>query len=107
MKTEIEDEYFFQIKAAGLPTPAREFKAIPGRRFRFDFAFIPERLLIEIQGAVWIGGAHSRGWGIERDCDKHNLAILQGWRVLMFPTSAVKDGSALDMTERALKATAP
>ena len=101
----LENLFAMQLDAAGLTGYVREYKAIPGRRFRFDFAFIqPEhRLLIEINGGTFSGGAHGRGTGINRDYEKNNLAVLNGWRVLSFDTKQVKSGAALEVVERILR----
>lgn len=76
----------------------REVAAIPGRKFRFDFAWPAERVAVEIQGGTFAAGrsAHS-GASIRRDHEKHNLATLHGWRLIYF--------NARDMTQRALPAT--
>lgn len=74
----------------------REYKAIPGRRFRWDFAIgsDPEktRLLIEVQGGTWSRkpGGHNTGAGIKRDAEKLNLAVSQGWRCLLFTSDMVR-----------------
>lgn len=52
MTSQLEDTFAFQLDAAGLTGYVREFAAIPGRKFRFDFCFRKERLLIEINGGV-------------------------------------------------------
>jgi len=101
----LEDIFAFQLDSAGLTGYIREYQAIPGRRFRFDFAFIqPEhRLLIEVQGGVWNGGAHGRPTGITRDMDKLNQAQIYGWKVLQFDTKMVKSGAALEVVEKVLR----
>ena len=100
MSSALEDTFAFQLTAAGLTGYVREYVAIPGRKFRFDFAFIAERLLVEIQGGVWSGGAHGRPTGITRDMDKLNQAQINHWRVLQFDVKAVKSGEALQTTEK-------
>lgn len=102
-QSELEELFAFQVKAAGLPEPEREVCVIPGRKFRFDFAFVPERVLIEIQGGTWNRGAHGRGAGIQRDYEKGNLAVQHGWRVLQFDSNMVRSGEAIRMTEQILK----
>lgn len=104
MSSALENLFAIQLDAAGLTGYTREFAAIPGRKFRFDFAFVdPEhRLLIEINGGTFSGGAHGRGVGIARDYEKNNLAVLHGWRVLAFDTKQVKSGAALEVTEKVL-----
>ena len=98
----LEDNFEAQMKAAGLPTPAREYRFHDKRRFRFDFAFPELKLAIEIHGGEWVRGRHMRAPGFLRDCDKMNLAIICGWRVLVFGGTHVKKGTALEQTELAL-----
>jgi very-short-patch-repair endonuclease len=100
--SELEDTFAFQLDACGLTGYVREYPAIPGRKFRFDFCFKRERLLIEINGGTYNGGAHGRGCGINRDYEKNNLAQIGVWRVLSFDTKQVKSGEALNVTEQIL-----
>lgn len=101
--SDLEEAFAFQLSAIGLDGFVREYRAIPERRFRFDFAFVPERVLIEIQGGTWNRGAHSRGAGLARDYEKLNLATANGWRVLQFDTNMIKSGEAIRMAEQILK----
>jgi very-short-patch-repair endonuclease len=101
--SDLEQEFKFHVKALGISVPEEQYKIIPDRKFRWDFAWPEHKLAIEIQGGTWSGGAHSRGWGIERDCEKHNLAVLAGWRTLLFTGSMVHSGVAAAMLEKALK----
>lgn len=66
----------------GLPPVEPEYRILPDRRFRWDWAWPAQRVAIETQGGVWVRGAHGRGTGIVRDYEKMNLAQLAGWRVL-------------------------
>lgn len=91
------------FQALGLaPTPEYPFAKALKRRWRSDFAFIPERLLIEIDGGTWSGGRHVTGAGFERDCEKTNTAVLLGYRVLRFTTGQVRSGYALNTILTAL-----
>lgn len=87
----------------------REFAAIPGRRFRFDFAFPSSRLLIECQGGIYLSKSAHTGASLARDYSKLNEAALHGWRVLMFGPADLR-GRALtttvDTIRRALRASA-
>ena len=103
MASALEDLFAFQLDSAGVTGYIREYQAIPGRRFRFDFAWRKERLLVEINGGTYSKGAHSTGTGINRDYEKGNLAVLNGWRVLSFDTKQVKSGAALDVVEKFLR----
>jgi len=104
MTSALEDTLAFQLDALSIPY-TREYQAIPNRRFRFDFAIEPiaeTRLLIEVQGGTWVKSGHSTGAGIQRDCEKHNLAVLAGFRVLAFTSTDVRDGSAMTTIQEAV-----
>jgi very-short-patch-repair endonuclease len=103
-KSALEAELALQIRALGLPEPIREYQAITGRKFRFDFAWLEHRLLVEVNGGTYTKGAHSTGQGIARDYEKANLATLDGWRVLMFDGKVVKSGVAVEVIRQALEA---
>lgn len=108
MPSKLEEALLHQITLAQLPVPTRELVAIPGRRFRFDFAWPDYRLLVEVQGGTFSRGAsgHSSGMGINRDCEKNNLAVLAGWRLLAFDTKQIKSGQALRWLQEALQVAA-
>lgn len=72
-----------------------EYKFMPNRKFRFDFAIPKRNLAIERDGGVWTQGRHTRGAGFLKDMEKLNLAVAFKWRVLRFSTQQVLDGSAL------------
>jgi very-short-patch-repair endonuclease len=101
--SELEDIFAAQLDAVGLDGYVREYQAIPGRRYRFDFCWVKERLAVEIQGGTYSRGAHARPLGIKRDYEKGNLAVQFGWRVLQFDADMVKSGQALDFTEKMLR----
>lgn len=69
-----------------LPRPVSELRFTTPRRWRFDLAFPDQRLAVEIEGAVWAGGRHTRGGGYTKDCEKYNAAVMAGWRVLRYTT---------------------
>jgi hypothetical protein len=91
-----------QMAEAGIPAPVGEYKAIEGRRFRWDFAWPEQKLLVECQGAIWVRGGHSTGVGITRDAEKINIATLNGWRTLIFTAEHIKSGQALEWVKQAL-----
>jgi very-short-patch-repair endonuclease len=72
------------------------------RKWRFDFAMVPVKLAIEIEGGIWINGKYNHGSGIMRMVEKMNAAQLQGWRVLQFTTNDIQNGTAIKMTLKAL-----
>lgn len=75
-----------------------------GRAFRFDLCWPTQMLAVELDGATWTGGRHTRGNGFQSDAEKRNLAQMLGWRVLTFTRRDVTSGLALATIESALKA---
>ena len=102
MASHLEQALLTQIKMLKLPMPETELKVIEGRRFRYDLGWPDHSLLCEIQGATWVKGGHSTGVGIRRDCEKNNLAVLDGWRVLVFTGDHIKSGQAALWIKQAL-----
>lgn len=97
-----EDAYYQSILGSDIPVPMREFVFAPPRRWRFDFAWPLMKLFVEIDGAVWAQGRHTRGSGFVKDMEKFNAATLLGWRGLHFTPDDVKSGHALTLTHRLL-----
>jgi very-short-patch-repair endonuclease len=87
------------LRAAGLPEPIREYRFHPSRRWRFDFAWPAAMLAVEVEGGSWIHGRHVRGRGFEADCEKYNVAVLLGWRILRFTPAMIESGAALSAIE--------
>lgn len=67
-----------------------QYKFDRNRRWRADFHIIPHRILIEIDG--YFKGRHGAGWGA--DNEKRNMATMFGYRVLVFSTRDVLNGTA-------------
>jgi hypothetical protein len=103
-KSELEETLAVHLQLAGVPTPEREYRFAPPRRWRLDF-FWPNAdppLAVEIQGGIWGGGRHVRGQGYINDCDKANACALQNIRLLRFTAEHIHRGDALVLIERAL-----
>tara|TARA_R110002095_G_scaffold165188_5_gene143401 strand:+ start:814 stop:1176 length:363 start_codon:yes stop_codon:yes gene_type:complete len=79
-------------EVTGLPPPEREYQFHPTRRWRLDFAWLKQRVAVEIQGGVFLKGrtGHTSGVGVQRDCEKGNAATSLGWRVLHFTTQDLR-----------------
>lgn len=71
------------------PELEREYRFHDKRRWRFDFAHLPTKTAIEIDGGVWSRGRHNRATGFIQDCEKMNTAALDGWTVFRLPTPHV------------------
>lgn len=94
-----------QCKQVGLMPFATEWVFHGRRRWRFDLAWPhPNDLLaVEVEGGGFIAGRHSRGLGIERDCEKYAEALMLGWRVLRVTPNQIKSGQAIVWIEKLLK----
>ena len=121
----LEEMFLDQIKNAGIVLPERQYrfaaiatggigKGVRDRLkraglqdWRFDFAYVPIMLAIEVDGGTFLKGkrkgAHSRGWGYEKDRIRDNEAAILGWTVLRFTAAMVKDGRALRQLIRMLE----
>ena len=96
----VENELAYQLDLAGIPYE-RQVLAIPGRKFRFDFAVL--NYLIEVNGSTWVANTgHTSGRGLSRDYEKSNLAEVLGYHVLTFTTDMIYSGEALRIIESAL-----
>lgn len=74
----------------------KEFKFLGDRKFRFDFVFLLlqsqiKGIAIEFEGGIWSNGRHIRPQGFIRDCEKYNLASLNGYIVLRFTSECIKN----------------
>jgi hypothetical protein len=79
-----------------LPDPIREYRFHPTRRWRFDYAWPGELVALEVEGAVWVKGRHTRGSGFIADLEKYNAATALGWRVVRFTPQQMKQALFLD-----------
>jgi hypothetical protein len=82
VKTQATDLFPKFCKLEGLPVPVTELRFDPVRKWRFDYAFLEQRVALEVDGGVWTGGRHTRGAGWLRDTEKLNAAAAMGWRLL-------------------------
>jgi len=62
----------------------KELKFSEKRRFRFDFAIPFYRIGIEFDGIISTKSRHTSITGFSRDCEKTNLATIEGWKVLRY-----------------------
>ena len=71
------------------PDAVTEYRFHPVRQWRFDFAIPSARVAVEVNGAVWTNGRHSRGSGLVKEYEKMRAAALLGWRVLPFTSAEI------------------
>jgi very-short-patch-repair endonuclease len=90
-------------KAKGWPIPDAEVRFHPTRKWRFDWAWADQKLALEIDGGVWVRGAHGRGTGIVRDQEKGREAAALGWRIIRCQPKELFTPGVLDAIHRALQ----
>ena len=78
----------------------QEFEFHPKRKWRADFHLVGKKILVEVEGAIWSGGRHTRGKGYIGDMEKYNAATMLGYQVIRFSTDQVKSGLAIQQIEK-------
>jgi very-short-patch-repair endonuclease len=80
----LEERFLMLWKHGKGPDLEREYRFHHERRWRADFAQMEARVLIEIEGGIWVNGRHNRAAGFNADLEKYMEAGLLGWRVFRF-----------------------
>ena len=100
----LEDTLADALRAYGIPEPVRQWRGIPGRQWRFDFAWPAWCLAVEVEGGMFLpgGGRHQRAIGFARDTDKYNalMMLVPQWALLRFTTVHIRDGRAAQTVAR-------
>lgn len=68
-----------------------EYKFLPDRKFRFDFASVESKVGIEINGGNWASGRHTHPKALQAEYEKLNLATLNGWRVFVLSPEMIDE----------------
>jgi hypothetical protein len=88
-------------KAHGLPKPVEEFRFCK-RLWRFDYAWLEEKVALEVEGGVWTEGRHVRGTGYLGDMAKYNEAAILGWFVLRCTPKDIETGAIFPLLKKIL-----
>ena len=91
------DLFLRLLKQNKLPLPTPEYKFCKERRWRFDYAFVKQKIAVEQEGGVWAFGRHTRGSGFIKDLEKYNKATLLGWKVLRYTPDQMLDVAISDL----------
>ena len=62
------------------------------KRWRFDAAIPELKLAFECEGGTWTQGRHVNPAGYEKDLEKYNSALFQGWSVYRFVPRMLNQG---------------
>ena len=91
MTTDAADAFAFLLRAlaADLPAPEREYRFDPARRWRADFAWVAQKVMLEVNGGryAFAGGRHAS----DADYRKLRRAAALGWRVLPCSPQELRD----------------
>ncbi len=81
----------------------REYRPLEHRRYRIDFAFPEEKLAIEFDGYRHHGFSRE---GFRKGLERQNLLVMDGWRMLRYSLTDVRDrmDAILEEVERSLNA---
>lgn len=79
-----------------------EFRFHPVRRWRADYAILSHKILIEVEGAVWVQGRHTRGSGFVKDLQKYNTATAMGYSVLRVQPKDLMSTELIDLLKQTI-----
>jgi hypothetical protein len=100
-------KFDFLLRHAQLPPPVNEYRFHPTRGWRFDRAWPPIKVAVEIEGGIWMKngrGAHTAKSNFLRDLEKYNAAALLGWRVIRLCDQHLNTPYAVECVTEALRA---
>jgi hypothetical protein len=102
------DPFLLLLRAHGFPLPEVEVVFAPPRRWKADYLFRDQRVIVEREGGLFSRNvqaqlAHAAPVHILRDMEKSNAAQLLGYRYLRYTPTQLDSGACLDDLRRVLK----
>lgn len=95
--SELERKFSVLWDRIGGPALYQEYRFHPSRKWRFDFTHFPSKVAVEIEGGIWSGGRHTRGYGFENDAEKYLSATLLGWVVFRLTSNLITTNNCQDI----------
>lgn len=76
--------FYALLKTSGLPRPHAEYRFEPSRKWRADYCWPEQGVILEVEGGLFLrgGGRHNRGASMVKDLEKYNHAATLGYRVV-------------------------
>jgi hypothetical protein len=104
------DRFLLLLEAHQLPRPAVEVLFALPRKWRADYLWVDQKVIVEKHGGTFLGGArggsklggHSSVRGLLRDWEKANAAQLAGFLYLQFTPHQLHSGEVLPTLTRVL-----
>lgn len=84
--------------------PVAEHQFCDTRKWRFDFAWVDQKVALEVQGGLFTGGRHSRGPALLKEHEKLNTAAQNGWRILYTIPQNLCMSETVEMVKGAINA---
>jgi len=97
-------EYRFgAIASGGIGKGLRErLKETGLKDWRMDYAWPDQKVALEVEGGVWVNGAHNRPAHFLSDMAKYNAAGAMGWIVLRCQPKDLMKATTVEMVKRAM-----
>lgn len=100
------DLFLLALRAHQLPPPETEVVFARPRRWRADYLWAQQRVIVEREGGLFSRArarlAHASPTSILRDMEKSNAAQLLGYRYLRYTPTQLDSGACLDDLRRVL-----
>src|SRR4051812_46647081 len=61
------ETFYAMLRRLRVPLPVTEHRFHEARQWRFDYAFVAQKVAVEVEGGVWTRGRHTRGKGFLED----------------------------------------
>ena len=90
----------YSFDVLGIPLATPEYRFHPSRKWRVDWAWLPEKIALEIEGGTWLYGRHNRAPGFLRDMEKYRELAIAGWRVIRVTPQELDSGLAAELIRR-------
>lgn len=102
------------LKVAKLPQPLSEITFHPTRKWRFDYAYVEEKVAVEQEGGLFGKGkrcpvcgrapvaGHSSIARLKADLEKYSEAAAIGWRIIRVTPQQLPLPTTMTLIRRAL-----
>jgi very-short-patch-repair endonuclease len=86
----------------GIPAPKAEHRFTELRKWRFDFAWVEQKVALEVEGGAFSKGRHTRGSGFVKDMEKYSEAAALGWLIIRVTPQQLYDTRTFNWIKAAL-----
>jgi hypothetical protein len=96
-------QFLFELELCNLPQVRAEYEFHPTRKWRFDYAWIKDKIALEIDGGVRGLSGHFSRLGFQSDQVKCLEADILGWRVIHANYGMIINGVAIQLIQGAFR----